>query len=596
MGKQVKVRAGNSSFGVSGVSGTILPVEWERQIGIPRKWVVYFLGPLLVYAFYPDRGVTPGFPICYFGLTVTGSIFLLYTLLVHYRGEWRPRAVWYAGIVAELAWLGALVFYSGGLESPLTILYALTLLGVAVSQPRAKDFIVVGLLAHLSYTLALYFYYSSFSFYTSLLFWLICLTLGLVFLASIRVVTLLETSLKRAREVAAELEAKNRRLEELAVSDELTGLYNYSYFRRRLQEELGKAGMYGDPVSLLILDIDDFRSFDEKFGYVFGNEALGAIAALILRETRVGDVVCRYGGDEFAVILPKTGRDEACALATNIVETIGRHNFAPPEAGEARHISMTAGVATYPVDARGDVDLINRAENALFAARQVGGERVQCYHNVLEELRAAGVDEGEQFWASLETLITVINAKDKYTRGHSERVAELVMALAREIGLSEEETRVLGYAGFLHDIGKIEIDRRVLNKEGPLTDEEWNTIKQHPLYGATIVEPLPRLKDLVPVIRHHHERFDGRGYPDGLKGFAIPLGARIMALADSYDAMRSNRPYRQAMTVEEALAEVKRCAGTQFDPGLVGPFIKVVREQEMTSCSAHKSAAGGDAS
>jgi len=519
-------------------------------------------------------------------LTVTGSIYLLYTLLVYYRGEWHPRAVWYAGIVAEFAYLGALVFHSGGLESPLKILYALTFLGVVVSQPRVKDFIVVGLLGHLSYTLSLYFYYRSFSFYTSLLFWLICLTMGLVFLASIRVVTLLEASLKKARTIAAELEAKNRRLQELAVRDELTGLYNYSYFRHRLQEELGKAGRYGEAVSLLILDIDDFRSFDEKFGYVLGDQALSTIAALILRETRVGDVVCRYGGDEFAVTLPNTWRDEACVLAGNIVETIGQHNFLIQETGEAYHISMTVGAATYPVDAQGDANLINCAENALFAARQTGGERVQCYYNVLEELRTAGVDEGERFWTSLETLIMVINAKDKYTRGHSERVAELVMALAREIGLSGEETRFLGYAGFLHDIGKIEIDRRVLNREGSLSDEEWNIIKQHPLYGATMIEPLPRLKDLVPVIRHHHERFDGRGYPDGLKGFAIPLGARMMALADSYDAMRSNRPYRRAMSVEEALAEVNRCAGTQFDPGLIEPFIKVVWEQEAVANGA----------
>jgi HD-GYP domain-containing protein (c-di-GMP phosphodiesterase class II) len=200
------------------------------------------------------------------------------------------------------------------------------------------------------------------------------------------------------------------------------------------------------------------------------------------------------------------------------------------------------------------------------------------YFSVFDNLDVE--DDEEELLNSIRTLVSVINAKDRYTFGHSERVTDHAMKLAARFGLPQEQIHLLGYAAFLHDIGKIEIDRQVLNKVERLTDEEWKMIQHHPEWGSKIVKAMPKLRPIVPVILYHHENFDGSGYPNGLKGHAIPILARIIRVADSYDAMVSHRPYKKSLSMAEALDEIRTYSGTQFDPELADVFIEMIQEDQ----------------
>ncbi|MGF7186087.1 HD-GYP domain-containing protein (c-di-GMP phosphodiesterase class II) [Desulfitispora alkaliphila] len=200
------------------------------------------------------------------------------------------------------------------------------------------------------------------------------------------------------------------------------------------------------------------------------------------------------------------------------------------------------------------------------------------YNEIQEELREskslANVKE-KLLLLHIEALVRTLEAKDEYTCGHSERVAEYAIKIAKHINLAEEEINNIRLAASLHDLGKIGIKDDILNKNGPLTQEEFNTIKLHPNIGAKILQPIAPVKQLIPYIQHHHERYNGTGYPDGLSGDEIPLGAKIIAIADTYDAMTSDRPYRKALSEEVALKEIEKNSGTQFDPKLVEAWLEL---------------------
>ncbi len=214
----------------------------------------------------------------------------------------------------------------------------------------------------------------------------------------------------------------------------------------------------------------------------------------------------------------------------------------------------------------------------LYKSRSLSRHNVELYFSVFDNMEITN-DERE-ILNSIRTLVSVINAKDRYTYGHSERVTYYAHKIAEKIGLSEEEIRWVDYASFLHDIGKIEIDRDILNKPSSLNEEEWLVIKQHTIWGSDMVKPLAKLRPIVPIIRYHHENYDGSGYPDGLAGDNIPVISRIIRIADSYDAMTSYRPYRRNYSSSEAMAEIRSNAGIIFDSEMVASF-DIVLEEEL---------------
>lgn len=372
-------------------------------------------------------------------------------------------------------------------------------------------------------------------------------------------------------------EEHRRLLEDWALTDGLTRLANHRHFHTQLAKEIESARARGSEVAVVMLDLDYFKNYNDAFGHSEGDKLLAAVGEAIRAVIREGDTGARYGGDEFTLILPNTGFEGARAAARRIQEAANRHlrQNAP---GKKAGIALSAGVAVYPTSATDKDGLIKRADEALYAAKY-SESKVEVYHSVFDDLKAQ-LDSSElSLINTVKTLLTVINAKDRYTYGHSERVVNHCLIIARHLDLSDEQVKLLRIAAFLHDIGKIEIARDILNKEGKLTPAERQIIQLHPVWGADIIQPVRSLRQVVPTVLHHHERYDGTGYPDGLKGDEIPWTARILTVADSFDAMTTERPYQHARTIPEALAELKRCSGTQFDPWAVDAFAAALVEE-----------------
>ncbi|MGE5543941.1 MAG: diguanylate cyclase [Bacillota bacterium] len=377
-----------------------------------------------------------------------------------------------------------------------------------------------------------------------------------------------------------DLETRHRRqLTRLASTDVLTGLFNYGYFQEKLGEYVREASEK-KPLALIIMDIDYFKHYNDIYGHQAGDQVLAAVADILTTSIGQRGFVSRYGGDEFVMVLLDTDSEKAMQIAEEISESVQSHYYPGVEYQPEGRLTVSCGVAVYPIHARNTRDLFKHADQALYRAKSLNKNKVELYFSVFDNLDLPG-DEKELV-NSIRTLVSVIDAKDRYTYGHSERVTSHAIALARKIGLPQEQINILGYAAFLHDIGKIEIDREVLNKADLLNDKEWNELMQHPQWGSDIVTAVDQLQPTVPVIRHHHENYDGTGYPDGLKGDDIPILARIIRVVDSYDAMISHRPYKKSFSIPEALEELKSNAGTQFDPDLVPHFLEVIQE-EFTS-------------
>jgi HD-GYP domain-containing protein (c-di-GMP phosphodiesterase class II) len=242
-------------------------------------------------------------------------------------------------------------------------------------------------------------------------------------------------------------------------------------------------------------------------------------------------------------------------------------------------ITVSIGVASYPENAKTKEELVRLADEALYKAKSCSRNKVELYFSVLDELKQ-DLDQSEaELVNSTKMLIRIINAKDKYTFGHSERVGRYAVWIAEKIGLPIDEIKTIKIGAFLHDIGKIEIGSEVLNKRGRLTEAEFAVIQNHPVWGAGIIKAVDCLNHTIPLILYHHEKFDGSGYPAGIRGAHIPLPARILAVADSFDAMTSNRPYGERKTITEAVEELKKGAGMQFDPAIVDTFLQVLADQ-----------------
>ncbi len=351
----------------------------------------------------------------------------------------------------------------------------------------------------------------------------------------------------------------------LALTDPLTGLGNHRHFHERLERELAEAREQGLPLSLCFVDVDDFKRINDRFGHPAGDRVLSQLATRL----RQSGEAFRLGGDEFALLLP--GRDEnmAIAAAESIVNRIRAS-----ELDQVGHVTVSAGVSAAPPQAQRD-EVISLADSALYWAKEYGKDRVRAYRpDVVElaELRrlASGPDRAARFRAAA-SLAKAVDARDAYTGSHSTRVASLAARVATRLGLDQEEVELTRLAARLHDLGKLALPEELLRKPGPLTEPERLILERHPQIGFRMLESLG-IDPVADWVLHHHERWDGTGYPDRLLGERIPLGARIIFVADAYDAMTSERVYRRPLSPASALEELEHCAGTQFDPEVVAAF------------------------
>lgn len=369
-----------------------------------------------------------------------------------------------------------------------------------------------------------------------------------------------------------------KQLEELVNLDALTGLYNHRSFQEKLKQTILLSEKTKKPVSMIFFDIDYFKHYNDLNGHQNGDEVLKTIGEIVKANIRDDDFAARYGGEEFAIILPETNEEEAIKIANKIREAVEKESFYGEENQPNKVLTISAGVSVFPDRAKDEVQLLKSADDALYRAKFFNKNRVERYKSILEELEKDIEDKDMELVSSVKTLISVINAKDRYTYGHSERVVLYSRLMANKLNLSKKDKENLIYGAYMHDIGKINIPKEVLMKKMPLTNEEWEMLKQHPENGVEIIKTIDSLSGAMPIILHHHERYDGKGYPYGLKGEEIPFLARILCIVDSFDAMTSNRPYNKRKTYEEAIEKLKRCSGAQFDPELSNAFIEVIKE------------------
>jgi len=352
----------------------------------------------------------------------------------------------------------------------------------------------------------------------------------------------------------------------LALTDPLTGLGNHRHFHDRLERELADSRDQTYPLSLCLVDIDDFKRINDRFGHPGGDKVLAQLATRL----RQGGEAFRLGGDEFAILLPGRDEDGARIAAEAIVRRIATVELAP--AGPAGAVTVSAGIATVPAEGVERDELVRRADSALYWAKEYGKDQVRVYRPDIVEIAelkrlAAGPDRAARFRAAA-SLARAVDARDVYTGSHSERVADLAARIATRLGVDREQVELTRLAGSLHDLGKLAIPEEILRKPGPLSETERLVLERHPQIGFRMLESLG-VDPVADWVLHHHERWDGSGYPDAIAGDTIPLGARIIFVADAYDAMTSDRVYRDRLSGDEAISELERCAGSQFDPAIV---------------------------
>lgn len=373
----------------------------------------------------------------------------------------------------------------------------------------------------------------------------------------------------------------HEQVQQQAMSDPLTGLYNHRHLYERLEQETARAKRSRNPVSVLMLDVDNLKLINDTNGHQVGDEALKLLAEVLQSSCRAEDIVGRFGGDEFMVILPGADTAEAEQIGERIQASLSARCL--EERKRVRvPVRLSMGVATFPSDATVMHELVDVADCALYRSKQSGGGRISTARGHVGELMPAD----SSAYGAMQGLVSALVQKEPFTREHLGDVARYSVLTAAALGLGEKEQNVLRRAGWVHDIGKIAVPDGVLLKPGPLNEREWKQIRQHVEFSETILCGIAHLADVVPAVAGHHEWFDGSGYPRGLKGSRIPVTARILAVADAYAAMTTDRPYRAAMSTDEAVAEMRRAAGTQFDPQVVEAFVGVLEAEARKSLVA----------
>ncbi len=416
-----------------------------------------------------------------------------------------------------------------------------------------------------------------------------------------------------------------QKAQEQAITDGLTNVKTHRFFMEALSSEWKRSSRAGRSFALVLMDLDRFKFVNDFYGHLEGDLVLQRVGQILETNCRRSDVVARYGGDEFVILMPETTMEQARQLASKLRGWVA----ADPLLRE-KNISASFGIACYPLHGSSPQELIQVADASMYLSKHQGGNTVSTADHVdpketrrwkrdvleaylgvtLKRLFATGPDAFEEIYQRLRqftdslpeteasgtatsqeppalpqsildtvtSLAYAIDAKDQYTQGHSQKVSAYAALLAEALGMSEAEVEEIRLAAVLHDVGKVGIPEAILNKSGPLNPEEWETMKTHVLFGAKILEPLAPLARIREMVLHHHEFFDGSGYPNALSGEKIPLGARIITIADSYDTITSDRSYKKGRTAEQALGELERCANSQFDARLVQAFVLAMRQ------------------
>lgn len=390
----------------------------------------------------------------------------------------------------------------------------------------------------------------------------------------------------------------HEKLKEIALKDPQTGLYNHRYITEFIESEFYRAKRYNHPLSIIMIDIDYFKSINDAYGHAFGDLVLKQFSQYLRKIVRRYDIVVRFGGEEFVIISSGTDRGRALDQAQRILDAITLYNF-----GDSKHtvkLKLSIAIASYPEDgiAKG-MDLINLADKILGKAKDAGGNRIYDYPDISKGKAALAKRAGpattkllkkkireltkrgkQSLVESIFAFAKTIELKDHYTGEHVEKTVNYSTKIARALKFYPEEVENVREASILHDLGKIGITDKILFKKSKLTKMEYEEIKKHPQIAADIIRPIQFMHDIVPLILYHHERWDGKGYPSGLKGEEIPIGARIIAIADVYQALTSNRPYRKAFSRKKAIEIIKKGAGTQFDPDIVNVFLKIIKKEK----------------
>ncbi len=385
-----------------------------------------------------------------------------------------------------------------------------------------------------------------------------------------------------------------------SVTDTLTGVSTRRVFEEKLDGECRRADRYNRGFCVAIVDVDHFKLINDKLGHSVGDRALSALGRCMLKQRRATDVLARYGGDEFILLLPETELHNAVTLMERI-----RVNVMDMRLDDGTSLTVSCGVvARAPGSRESANELVRRADMALYEAKRSGRNRTKAWRADYSELHAVqqvnmsqvkaleervaemSAKSKEMFIQSIWGLIRALEARDPFTKNHSENVMRYAVGIAETLGMDAEEVAIIRRGAMIHDIGKIGVPDAILRKPGELTRSERRIMEEHPIIAVRILDQMRFLEREIPIVRYHHERWDGTGYPDGLRGTEIPRNARVLGVADALDAITSDRTYHRSRSLEQAMATLEEAAGSQFDPETVDAlkgWIEQVRAKLNTS-------------